>query len=406
MRYSRNICAALLATASLIPHAEAFETAKVLPPNVRNVRILSATAKLSEKTDSNGGREALASPFAKGVDFASIVKRESGVDKMLLQAFLEDKYTKDDVIGSLTADVKGRVSVTVPVLSYGLTDRLTVALAVPYYNAQMRARLGFKKSANFDGLMTHLSNAGQTEKANEVRSKFRNIRDTFNDKLNANGYEPLTDWQGQGIGDVVLAAKYLVYHSELIRWATSFGTTLPTGKTKDPDLLLDIPFGNGSVGVFVQSAIDECFSSEVFVNQYLKYRVHSPTTKSVRLKTADESLEVPKGRLRYRRGDEWELGASLNYEASYGLLAGAGLAHTTKGKDRFSGSGPVQKKLQENTNESASYWEAKLGYSTLPAFKRRDVGVPLNIAVAMKRHVFGKNSVRKNLFNVDVNLFF
>lgn len=383
-----------------------FETTKVLPKGVRNVRLKTVNTDLSQKADASGLLQPLAKPFMKEMNFKKIVNGELGVKKMLLQSFLHGKFKEEDSIGDVTADLKGHVAVAVPVVSYGVTDKLTVAGVFPYYRAKMKARLGFRKNKNFDRLVSYLTEANQLEKANDVKNKFANMLDTFNEKLQKNGYNSLSDWEDGGFGDITLAGKYQAIKDKTIGLSFAGGFVLPAGRTKDADLLVDIPFGKGSLGVFAQGAIDEYLNKDIFFNQYIKYIYQSPSKTVLRLKTEEEALEVPKAEISYKRGDEWEIGLSANFEPEYGLVAGLGLVRLGKFKDRFDVSSSSKSTLESGTDELSDFFEAKLGYSTLPAFKRKEFPAPISLALEMRKFVSGKNSASKDLYSVDMNLFF
>jgi hypothetical protein len=399
-----------LCTVALNAHVLwAFENAKTLPQGVRNVRVKTVNTSISEKSSSSGELEPLAKPFMKELTFDKIVNGEAGVKKLLLSAFLEGKYELSDSIGRMTADLQGSVGVVAPVISYGMSESLTFAVGVPYYRAKTSAELGFHRNENFDTFVAHLTKANQVEKANELKTKFidsSHVKYTLNDKLAKHDYEPLENWSASGLGDIILAAKYRVAHAEFFQFAVTGGLVLPTGRVKDPDLLIDIPFGKGSLGIYQLSAFDEYVTPDLFFNQYAKYTYQTTMQKRVRLKTEQESLEVPVGKVTYDQGDEWELGSSVNYEPGFVLLSGVGFVYTGKFKDRFPDAGLSRSTLEKDTDESGQYWEARVGYSSLPAFKRKTFPLPFTLALEAKHFMGGVNSVKRNFYTADMNVFF
>src|SRR5690606_29929587 len=114
--------------------AQGFESARTLPKGARNLTVRTVDSDISLKTDSNGRGEPLAAPLAQNLTFGKIAAGEGGLKATQMKSFLaEYNFSEDQVVGSFTADLKGRVSVTAPIFAYGVTDRLTVGFAVPYY---------------------------------------------------------------------------------------------------------------------------------------------------------------------------------------------------------------------------------------------------------------------------------
>lgn len=388
-----------------------FENTKVLPKGVRNLTIKNLQTTIDQKSDQKGSLQPLSKPLAKDLKFKNIVNGEEGVKKAALEAFLNyEKFNLDDSVGKFYADMQGSVRVVAPIFSYGLTENLTIAIAIPYYHAKMGINLAFRANQTADDFIMRLHSEGynQTAAAQEAADKMRDAVGELNKKLVENNYRPLENWEGQGLGDMTVAAKYRFYNGDILKISTTNGLMAPTGKTADPNILNGIPFGDGGWDIFSSIGFDEYLSESVFLNQYVKYSYQTYARRDIRLATEDESIEVPLKNTRYKLGDKIDAGLSLQYEPSNGLVSGIGYTYFNKYGDRYELSDfrAAKAKIEGETDETNHYGEARLGYSSVPAFQRGEFGVPFSATLEYKKHLASKHSVVRDMVSVDFAMFF
>lgn len=390
--------------------ALSFEHTKVLPRGVRNFSLRAIGTDICEKTDRYGHAQPLAEPLAKELTFAKILNGESGLKRQQLEAFLNlNGYSQDESVGRFSADLKGRVDVTAPVFSYGLTDTWTIALAVPYYRAKTAVAVGFKPNGMANNFLAKLQEPlnNQTVSAREAAEKYNNAVGELNNKLSDNAYSELGSWSGQGLGDTIVAAKNRSYQSEHLAVAVTAGFVAPTGRGDNPDILTDLGFGDQQWDIFSQLTLDQPLVGGLVVSEYAKFTHQAAGTKNVRAKTEDEAIEVETRQVAFKLGDKVDAGASLVYEHSTGLSAGVGYAYFRKDGDRYRGIGTDSaREWEKDTNQSANYAEYKLGYSTLPAFQSGTFKVPLAVGVEYKRQLSSRNMPISNLAQAEFSLFF
>lgn len=389
----------------------AFEHTKVLPKGIRNLTIKSVNTTIGSKTNADGRHEALAKPLEKDLDFKRVLKGESDYLKktQLEGLMLQYGFDYDDTLGQIQADMKGSVAVTAPLLSYGVTDSFTLAIAVPYYKAKMRVKTGFAiNQVTANRLLEKMEDLSQTKAANEVADKLNDAVGQLNKKLRDNNYREMTDWQGNGIGDITIAGKYRAVDSDKVKLASTNGFVLPTGRTSDPDILNDIPFGKGTLDFFTSLAVDEYLNKDIFLNQYVKYTHHFPAKRELRMATEDESIEVEKTNAAYALGANWDAGVSMQYEPQSGFVAGIGYILGRKFGDTYkldNNPDSVQK-LEKDTHQETQYWEAKLGYSGVNAYRRGEIPAPFAASVEYKKHVASINNFTNDFVTVDLALYF
>jgi hypothetical protein len=280
---------------------------------------------------------------------------------------------------------------------------------VPYYRAQTSIEVGFQANDTAQAFLDALASPenNQVASAHEAADKLNNAVAKLNTKLADNGYRELEDWQDQGLGDMTVAAKYRFYEQSKLALASTAGVVAPTGRVDDPDILNDIAFGDGQWDVFGQLAVDEPLSGGLFLNQYAKYTVQLPGRKHVRQKTDDEPIEVEKANAKFKLGDKVDLGTSVQWQPAFGLVTGVGYTYSRKYGDVYRDVTKDSKgELETGTDQEAHNGEAVIGYSTVPAFQRGSVAVPLELKLSYVNQLASRNMPVSDLVQLDLNLFF
>ena len=413
-----NFFLATVLLLSFTVEAWALENAKVLPQGVRRVNIKSLSVDLARKYNNEGDLISLAQPLAADITFDNVLKGKQGLDNTKLRAFLnENKLSHDQVLGSLSADLKGSMRVIAPIVAYGLTERITLAVAAPFYLARTEVALGYRANdENAQNFLNLLSSPqyNQVAAAREAHGKFSDGVAALNDKLEDNNYQRLGTWEDKAFGDVTLAVKTSIFGdaTSKLRLANLAGLVVPTGRIDDPDVLTDVAFGDGSWDIFAGLMCDQQLTSNLYLNQFAKFTYQLETDRLMRMKTADEAIEVEKAQLTYKPGNKIDLGASVQWESDSGLELGLGYEFNRKQRDNYQASAAVEQELEKDTLTQVNNLEVKLGFSTIPAFKRKQIPVPLNVSFQYKRVIDGgllaknKNVPATQLFVLDMNLYF
>jgi hypothetical protein len=387
-----------------------FESTKVLPKGIRNVTVKSVNAAIDEKTNSQGTAEPIAQPLQKNITFKDILKKETPLKQSQIRALmLKENFQESDSLGQMNAEMKGDVSVIAPIFSYGITERLTLAIAVPYYSAHMAVDLGFESTATAQDFVNQLSTPlnNQLTSARDAGGKLNNAVGDLDDKLVANGFSPLREWEGKGVGDITLAGKYLLSDASILKFATMNGVVLPTGKVDDPNNLIDIPFGDGTLDVFASLISDQVLGLGFSINEFGKYTYQQPTIIEKRMADGDEKIEVETRNVAYKLGDKIDAGSSFQYEPQFGLVAAVGYSYFKKFGDHFDGpSASIRETLSGNSAQESTHFEGKLGYSGVPAFQRGSIPVPFSTTIEYKKHIASKNMPTSDLVTLETAVFF
>lgn len=389
--------------------AFAFEDTRVMPKGVRRVEYVNVNTSVSEKSDNSGKNLELATPLQADLKVSNMIKKRLGFEKTQLQGFVKTQDLSDtDTLGTFSADLKGQINVQALTFAYGLTDRMTLGFGVPFYSAKTSARMGFQQNSNSEKIVQALYKQGNIAKSREAASQLNSAASSFNETLVLNGYEPIGDWEDQGLGDVVVRGKYFLGDLRWTRMAMLFGLTLPTGKTDDPNILTDIPFGDGSFDQTLGLSVDQPFSDSIIVNEYATYTYQAAARREVRLVTDEEPIEGDVKEIGYKLGDKYELGTSINYtENLSGFVTGLGYQYHKKFGDRYaSAAGDSLDKLNRDTDQSMKVGEFILGYSSINAFRRGEMAVPFAANLSYQRQIQSTNTPVTHRVQVDAKVFF
>lgn len=389
----------------------AFENTKLMPKGVRNLGIRMLSTQTSKKTNENGDVEPLAEPLWKPLRFRNVISGETGFKKKQLEALLlQQGWDKEKTLGDFKAELNAKINVTAPIFAVGATDRLTLIAALPVYNASTDIQAGFTANEGASEFIAALRNPlmNQNKSAIEASQKLQNAIGRLNDKLVDNNYEPLKKWNSTDIGDLTLMGKYLIYDGGFLRSTGTFGLVAPTGTTETPEILTDLSFGDGQWDVFSQLTFDQRLAQGITFNQFYKYTYQAQGEREFRLKTDYESIEVDQENLTFKLGDKVEAGASLQFEQdATGIVAGLGATYFLKYGDRYDTIDyAAQQELQKETDRMASYWSARLGYSSIPAFKRKEFAIPLMATIEYRKQYKSRNHPMTDFTQIDVGLFF
>ncbi len=399
----------ILAAAVLCQQAQAFESTKVLPKGVRNVTIRTVDTKVTTKTSQKGEVEPIAEPLNKALTFDKIIRGEKGVKKNLARGGMDYLgLTEADSVGDYNADLRAHVRVIAPIIAYGLTDKLTLAIAVPWYQAATNVDVGFQPSALGQSFINRLSGDPnyQLSAAHVAGNKLNDAVGELQKKLTDNGYKNLDSWRQSAWGDTTLAAKYLLFTSEHFKTASTLGVVAPTGRKDDPNILTDLPFSDGSWDSFAQIIFDFPITKDVVVNQFSKYTYQFKNRREIRLVTEAEAIEGSTDMVTIKMGDHVTSGASLQYEPRWGLVTGIGAEYFRKFGDRYDTEDLVAEKYQKDTAQTSWRNTVKLGFSTVPLYQDKKVAVPFIISAMYSQHKSSVSMPTNDILTVDVNLYF
>jgi len=390
------------ATASV---ASAYESTKVLPKGIWNPRLRFVHTDISFKSNDQSEPAKLGSPLEKNLTFKEVLASRTGNKKVSLAAFMRSSgFNESDVLGSFQADLNARIQVFAPIIGYGITDSISLALALPVYSGQSRVSLGFAETSKASEFALKLAEPqnNQLGAASEAIETINTAPSVLNDKLRSSGYDELSDWEETAFGDRFL-------QKEEVSISGTLGAVAPTGKGDNPNQLTDLPFGDEQWDGFATLAVDNTMLSRwgVTTHHYATYTHQFAGKKSVRLKTALEPIEVPVANVGFKLGNKIEAGTGLSYALkSLGVSSFFGYRFYEKSQDTYDVSKDSKSELEKDTYQQAHYLEGSLGFSGVEMYKQKKLPLPFIVELSHQHIMKSRNMPVAHQTQLELSLFF
>ena len=405
-------CAAvpLSASASGLIAPFSLESAQVMPKGVRSLRMVGLTTEISDRFDGGGNIVSLASDLNRGVTVSDILKTQpAGFDREQLEGGLAAMgLTQDQLIGVTLGAANARVTNSAPTLVYGLTEKITVAVAVPIVYSNLNMSSGWVANSTMQGLVDQASKEGMYGKIASFQTKLQNVVAT---KLQALGYEPLHSETHTDLGDILLVSKFQVLKKDRFAVSVSPRVSLPTGRQVDPNKVVDLAPGDGQWDLGVTTAADFIYSNRLTLTAAAGYTYQFASTKTKRIPNSwDESLssDVDTG-VTQKFGDTMGSSLALRFLVAQGWTLGTAYSYQYKLPDAYSGtkySGERYGYLAHDSQQRLQAAQASVSYTTLPLFLAKKFPMPLEATLSFSGILAAQNTALANFTNLELVSFF
>ena len=214
------------------------------------------------------------------------------------------------------------------------------------------------------------------------------------------GYERFETWEGNGIGDIDLGAKYQYLRTENWRLAFTGAVRFPTGRTDDPDNLTDYGFGSGTYALLFFFNNDYVGIKNLVLDATFTYFLFLPDKETLRVPSAfDEPITPNKEKVDRDLGDVIKAEVSGAYEVFEGFSFFLLYEYSHAFKTHVSGDqGFRYESLEENTDWTSHIAKGGLSYSTLPLYRAKKFSLPMTFSVSYRNRFAGKNNVFKSQY--------
>lgn len=393
------------------------ENADVLPAHVGNPRLKSFSTVVDTKYNGSGNIESLSTPLNRTLSWQDVLKSQGttadgDVKRASIRSILDAAglNVTEGGPGSTSGDILTSVKAYVPVLCYGLSDKLSLALAVPVIKVDMRADAGFVANESGQKFFRTVNQVTSPVKADEVAEQ---LNHSVSRKLTDLGYLPIQSKAFSGIGDIRIVGKYQYYKDEFHRVTFKPEILLPTGKGPNPDDVLDLPLGDSRYGIGLTTLYDrKRIFEELGTNTYVGYQALLPNKMEKRIPTEQENLSADKDQVTRNLDSRIFLGGNLNYAfPTTGLSLGVGYHFQFLTRSTFSGNNPefqdryqlISRQTPSQTLHSAT---ATAGFSSVDFYKAKRFFYPFQAAVSYNRVLSGRNVPRGEVVAGELVLFF
>ena len=410
----------LLAVALSIPSLlnQAMADTEVLPAGARALVFKLTTAEVPGSYGLSGQTQDFSVRETLGVNVIQSISPD--VKKAYQQLHdLAPQAAEAISLGKIDMTPEIKVKATTFALAWGLTDRIMIAAGVPIMKGDVAVHGGFITSDSIKNAATALRNIDGTadvkNRANALAQALEQLPTVSGENVqsvivNDFGYKPVGSWTGSGIGDVQLFLQAKTYDGDFYKNGAKIGSVLPTGRTKDPDNLVDIPFGNGYFSPFVESIHDFYFWKEYLVLSVTgRYEYAMPASRTYRLSpSTDFPLTSMKEDIPYKPGNVWSASAELSTKLFNSFSIASSYTIKTKAKDSISGTSPTYNYsiLEYKTDYQSREVEAGISYSTVDLFLKKKFAVPFKVGFSVTRVVAGRNTEQVNTSNLNFEMYF
>ena len=380
------------------------DDATVLPKNVFSLRLDSQFYfPIKKQFNNTGDTEDIAEDLNTRLDssvFPSLSLVEAGFGLPPGSASL----------GDTDVEYKYKIQIFDFYLYYGLTDRLTIGGKFPYWNFKNEVDTGLDTTNATVGLnpgvpggIAPLAFPGTTPATED------DIQNLLGSEY---GYKKVEDWNRHGFSDLELGYRYQYYKSDNWRLAFTNTVSVPTGKTNDPDSLVDYPFGTGAWGLIVYANNDYLGLKKYGLefDATFRYLYYFPDTEYTRVPTSvDQPIAPPENKERVDRkiGDVFRVDLEGRYEFIEGWTFSLFYRYLQKARNQISGDrGLDYDALQKETNEKEQQYRVGIAYSTIPLYQKKEFSVPMSVKLYYRKRFAAENLLKSQYIGVDAVIYF
>jgi len=387
-----------------------FETSKVLPKNVRNVRLRNSFFQANERYSNKNTVESLGQALNKNITFQKTIsgKRDDYEAASLEAAANNANIDLNSSLGQTTGNVEANIDVFLPIIAMGITKKWTMAVAVPIVKTSTFVDAGYVSNNNVNSFAkSNLADKGLKRKVYELQEKTNNA---VNNKALEYEYEGLKSEEKTSIGDIHLISKIHLGETKKLSWSLKQSITLPTGKEADINKLVSLPTGDGQWDVATGFILDYKALPSLTFNMYSGINFQLPHTSERRVPLEyDSKISFQKENLDIDLGDQFIAQLSAKYMSNIGFSFLAGYTFQYKDQDRFDGKKYQNYRygwMSNNTEQKMHSLQAGISYSTLSLFKQKKFPVPVEANVFYTNVFKGKNVLNENMLTLEASVFF
>ena len=346
-------------------------------------------------------------------------------------------------IGSSEVQITRDYNMFRPLLAYGLTDRITLGVIIPYIWATNRVTANVNSSTANVGknsfcfknpacgpllagapiapLNTPGSRALNT---NDVQNLLGGGLDIDGDGIidvPGQGFKRVETRSTEGIGDIEFGGRYQYYRSEYWRLAFTSIAIAPTGQRDNPDDLVDIPLGDGNWGVRFQFLQDFSVQrdglskrlgfpgpGDFFINTKFEYLYNAPDKRVARVCSPRQPVCSDKDEVTRKVGDIIEAGFQGNVGVLVnGLILVGGYTYTHQLKAAYSGSHGLDYGSLATDSESVAH-DVQIGftYTTVPLVVQKQFPFPLSANLLYQDRLAGENVYKSRYVSFTLSAYF
>ena len=306
----------------------------------------------------------------------------------------------------------------IPLLQYGVTDRLTLGVRIPFYGRRNDVRAVLDTSKATVGKNAALNTLAPLFVPGTVPLTTADAQKLIGHGLDINGdgkidipgfgFKPVRSWSDHGVSDIELGGRYQYLKTD--RWQLAFTGAIrfPTGEVDDPDNLVDTEFGDGAYALLFQLQNDFNGIKNLLLNATFRYDLVLPHKEKLRVPdSVHQPLTINQENVERNIGDKIEIEVSGIYEFPYGFSFSLLYKYAYKFKDHVSGNrGFNYESLEDETNVQEHVGIASLCYSTIPLYLAKKFPLPVTASVSYRDRFAGTNLLKTQYISLTLAVYF
>jgi len=299
-------------------------------------------------------------------------------------------------------------------LHYGLTDRLTIGIHIPYWAVKNNVDARVDNTHATVGANPYLGQPGDPfGGAPLVPVALGGVPLTTDQVQNMLveqfGYKRIKSWSGRGLSDIEVGFRYQYLKTDNWRLAVTSGVRIPTGEEDDPDDLMDYPLGSNAWALLFNFNQDYIGIKNLVLNTTFRYELYLPDEETLRiLYDVDKPITPYKEKVDRDYGDIIELEISGAYEFIQGWKFSLLYKYGFSSENDIDGDmGYVYSSLEDETDYSEHVGIIGLSYSTIELYKQKKFALPMTASISYRNRFAGSNnSLRSEYIGVGLQIFF
>jgi len=372
------------------------DSAEVLPKGVSRVSVdYSYYQTVTDRFDPDGDKESVASDFNATIDenvFPGVIPTFTNIGDTVVDF---DYDFRDLIIN----------------YQYGLTDRVTIGIMIPYYwnktnLKEARVDTSGATQAVLDGLLGPGFPAGAATTDAVVTAFVLGAIESP-----PLSFEPFESWDGGGLSDIEVGLRYQYFNDDIWRLAFTGGVRLPTGKTDDPDNLIDTEFGSGAAALLLRFNQDYVGIENLLLNLTLKYDWVLPDKETLRIL---DDPNLPPAPAANREKVDRDLGDTLAIELYGDWSVNESWSVSTlytwavRQKDEIDGNlGLAYESMEDETDADHQALTVGVTYSTVSRYLEDQVNIPFEVGLSYENVFAGNNNyLKQQLYTLNIALYF
>ena len=383
---------------------------QVLPKGVRSLRVGGINTAVDNWYNDKGNITGVAEPFDQQLTYGRLLKAEKDENlKLNVESQLKNKNVGlDEIAGRSFADINTTVTVTMPALAYGVTNRWTIAAVVPVIYSNLSVATSYTGTQQLQELVNNFSEKSRSQTA-VIQQK---LSDVIQTEITTKNYKPLADEEKTEVGDVTLVSKVLLHKGLSASWALTNTVSIPTARNRDASKVVDVNPGDGQWDIGTISTLQIPFSSKWSMVHQLGYTVQLPDYQDTRVPISlAERLSADYDGGAYRDlGDIMFTSLGFSYSPTSVFNIGTAYQFSYKEADVWRGAAVADTNrynalsVETEQNMQAAYLQ--LGLSSVAAYRRGSFPVPMSANLGYAHILDGRNVRDAPVWNLNVSMFF